>query len=285
MEEEDNSTKDFAFRLNQALDDMNAPIRGRAQFLMRILPFVISANGIKKWLSGDAMPETSKIAAISEALGVRSMWLLWGEGHKSIPHSLLGKLNAFTEHEAMTEPQFSETTNTEQQDDAIYLSSSFKPKTAFPVESWGADTPLHDDEVEVKFLKSVEGAAGLGNHANELDNGYKLRFSKYTLQRLQIAPENAVCITVSGNSMEPQLPDGSTVGIDTGNKKIVDGKMYAVRHGDMVRIKVLYNLPGGGIRLRSYNDTEHPDETYSGQDVIDQHIAVIGRVFWSSVIY
>ena len=85
--------------------------------------------------------------------------------------------------------------------------------------------------------------------------------------------------------MEPQLPDGSTVGVNTADKKIVDGKIYAIKHGDMIRIKVLYTLPNGGLRLKSFNHDEHPDEIYTFAQREEQQIEVIGRVFWSSVLY
>jgi len=90
---------------------------------------------------------------------------------------------------------------------------------------------------------------------------------------------------VSGNSMEPVLPDGSTVGVDQGATSVVDGKMYALNHGGQLRVKMLYRLPGGGIRMRSYNREEHRDEEYSAQDMIDKEIVVLGRVFWSSVLW
>jgi phage repressor protein C with HTH and peptisase S24 domain len=76
--------------------------------------------------------------------------------------------------------------------------------------------------------------------------------------------------------MEPALNNGATVGIDTSKKNIVDGKMYAVDHGGMLRVKMLYRLPGG-VKLRSFNMEEHPDEV-----VAFSEIRIIGRVFWSS---
>ena len=88
-----------------------------------------------------------------------------------------------------------------------------------------------------------------------------------TLRRQGIDPENAICVTVSGHSMEPVLPSGSTVGVDQGRKDIKDGDIYALRHNDHLRVKMLYRLPAGGIRMRSFNRDEHPDEDYSFQIV------------------
>jgi len=45
---------------------------------------------------------------------------------------------------------------------------------------------------------------------------------------------------------------------------------------------VLYKLPGGGLRLRSYNTDEYPDERLDAEQV--KQVKVIGKVFWYSVL-
>lgn len=149
---------------------------------------------------------------------------------------------------------------------------------------WDDDTPLDDDEVYVPFLKEVELSAGSGKTVVEPSHKQKLRFGKQTLRRQNVQPSEAVCVTVSGNSMEPVLPHGSTVGVDQGCTAITDGKMYALNHGGQLRVKTLYRAPGGGIRMRSYNRDEHPDEEYSADDMLQKDIIVIGKVFWYSVL-
>jgi phage repressor protein C with HTH and peptisase S24 domain len=154
-----------------------------------------------------------------------------------------------------------------------------------PIDVWDDDTPLDDDEVYVPFLKEVELSAGAGITAVQQSHKQKLRFGKMTLRRQGVQPSEAVCVTVAGNSMEPVLPDGSTVGVDRGTTSITDGKMYALDHGGQLRVKTLYRLPGGGIRMRSFNRDEHPDEEYTPQEMLQKEIAVLGRVFWSSVLW
>ena len=147
---------------------------------------------------------------------------------------------------------------------------------------WDSTTPLADDEVALPFFREVEMAAGSGRHEVQENHGRKLRFAKSTLKKHGIAPETAACITVSGNSMEPVLPDGATIGIDTGNILIKDGDMYAINHDGHLRVKLLYKIPGGGLRLRSINHEEWPDEFYTGYT--EDKIKVLGRVFWYSVL-
>lgn len=153
------------------------------------------------------------------------------------------------------------------------------------VEEWGDETPLGDDVVALPFLKEVELAAGSGRTAVELSSDRMLRFGKYTLKREGVQADQAVAVTVRGNSMEPKLPDGSTVAVNRADTKIVDGKTYAINHAGQLRVKLLYRLPGGGLRIRSHNREEHPDEEYSFEQVIEQEITVIGRVFWGAMFF
>jgi len=151
------------------------------------------------------------------------------------------------------------------------------------IHSWDSSTPLDDDEVEVPFFMDVELAAGLGSELKQENHGPKLRFSKSTLRMCGVQSENAVCVKVSGNSMEPSLFDGDVVGINLGDKRVVDGKSYAINHDGLLRIKRLYLVGGGGLRINSFNQDEHPDETLGLES--RALVTVIGRVFWSSSIW
>ncbi|WP_062390971.1 LexA family transcriptional regulator [Pseudomonas abietaniphila] len=153
-----------------------------------------------------------------------------------------------------------------------------------PFDVWDDDTPLDDDEVYVPFLKEVELSAGSGRTVVEQSSSRKLRFGKLTLKRQGVQASEAVCVTVCGNSMEPVLPNGSTVGVDQGTTSIIDGKMYALNHGGQLRVKMLYRMPKGGIRLRSYNRDEHPDEEYTEQEMLENELVILGKVFWYSVL-
>ena len=151
------------------------------------------------------------------------------------------------------------------------------------LDLWDDQTPLSNDEVALPFFREVQLSAGHGSSMVQENGGAKLRFAKSTLRKCGVNEGSAACVTVSGNSMEPVLPDGATVGIDTEKTAIKDGKMFAIDHGGMLRVKILYRLPNGGIRLRSFNRDEWPDEDISGKE-IDQ-VRIIGQVFWSSVLY
>ncbi|MBX9818129.1 MAG: helix-turn-helix transcriptional regulator, partial [Burkholderiaceae bacterium] len=150
------------------------------------------------------------------------------------------------------------------------------------MSAWDSSTPLGDDEVAIPLYKEVELAAGGG--ATEVIEvpGRLLRFAKSTLREAGVMPTNAVCATIKGHSMERLIMDGATIGIDTGSKHIEDGEIYAFDQDGMLRVKYLYRLPGGGVRVRSENDDEFPDETLSPEQFAS--IRMLGWVFWWSTV-
>lgn len=142
------------------------------------------------------------------------------------------------------------------------------------------DTPLLPDDCEVPLYKEIHLSAGNGFSDDIADyNGYKLRFSKSTLRKHGINPADVVCVMADGDSMEPVFPDGATLGINTADKVIKDGKIYAVNHGGLFRTKILQKLPNNKIRVKSYNSEAYPDEEADADEM-----NIIGRVFLWSVL-
>lgn len=171
---------------------------------------------------------------------------------------------------------------------ADYLPPKLRPKDGTPyvlgeLSPWDDDTPLDDDEVALPLYKEVEISSGMGRSSVQIDDGRKVRFSKYTLRKAGIDPSNAACATNMGNSNHPLILDKATLGIDKGMRSIIDGQVYALEHDGLLRIKFLYRIPGG-IRLRSFNREEYADEDYTFEQVMEQHIQIIGRVFWWSTL-
>jgi phage repressor protein C with HTH and peptisase S24 domain len=143
-----------------------------------------------------------------------------------------------------------------------------------------APTAYEAGEVSVPMLQEIEVAPG---KTVVRESGEFKSISLRTMRRKGVLPENAVCLTVSGNSMDKQFPDGTTVSADRGARRIVDGEVYALSHAGQLRVKQLYRLPGG-IRMRSYNRAEYEDEDYSAEEIEQHDISVIGRVWWAEVL-
>lgn len=147
---------------------------------------------------------------------------------------------------------------------------------------WDSSTPLHDDEVAIPLFKEVELAAGCGATEVVEVPGRLLRFAKSTLREAGVLEHNAACATVSGTSMERLIMDGATIGIDRGTTNVVDGEIYAFDHDGMLRVKYLYRIPGGGLRVRSENSDEYPDEIIEPEQM--SHVRILGWVFWWSTV-
>ncbi|PSU90894.1 Cro/Cl family transcriptional regulator [Photobacterium kishitanii] len=61
----EDKAKEFADRLNSICDRNGIPVRGRAGYLKERLPFTISLVGVRKWLIGESIPDTKKLADIA----------------------------------------------------------------------------------------------------------------------------------------------------------------------------------------------------------------------------
>ncbi|MGY2290106.1 LexA family transcriptional regulator [Pseudomonas sp. SDO528_S397] len=112
----------------------------------------------------------------------------------------------------------------------------------------------------------------------------RIRLSLQALHTMNVHPERVLAAYMVGNSMADMIQDGSTLGIDCGRKQIIDGEIYALEHDGMLRIKYLYNRPGGGLRMRSHHNTEHPDEFLTYEQRYEQNFQVLGWVFWWSTL-
>ncbi|WP_092176792.1 helix-turn-helix transcriptional regulator [Pseudomonas sp. NFACC37-1] len=220
----------------------------------------VTPQAVQAWESGRSIPRPQKLIEIAAELKIPSHSLLQSTGLLSGPLPDVLKtlgLTAFSQEASIDGP----------------------------ISAWDDDTPIEDDEVSVPFLKEVELSAGSGRTAVELSTNRKLRFGKTTLRNQGVQFDKAVCVTVHGDSMAPILPDGSTVGVDTGSTVVRDGKTYAINQGGQLRVKTLHRLPDGGIRLRSFNRDEYPDEEYTLEEMEQRDMSIIGRVFWSSVLW
>ncbi|CAM3675599.1 MULTISPECIES: S24 family peptidase [Yersinia] len=236
----------FADRLNKALLEEGLSQEQLAKAVGLTQP------AIQKLTSGKAK-SSRKILEISEALRVKPEWLGRGEG-----------------------PMREDGVKPHHPDSTIPRESEWGT-----VDAWDSKTPLHEDEVEVPFLRDIEFACGDGRVPNEDYNGFKIRFSKATLRRVGANTDGSgvICFPAAGNSMEPVIPDGATVAVDTQNKKIVDGELYAINQDGLKRIKQLYRRPGGKVTIRSFNREENDDE-----EALESELEIVGFVFWYSVI-
>lgn len=162
------------------------------------------------------------------------------------------------------------------------MSSSSDFTTYQSFETWDgqglAVREKNDNAIALPIYKDLEVGAGNGSAPGLVKNGPIIFFSSYTLRNEGVDPAVAFCVQVRGNSMEPKIENGCTIGINPADTKVVDGKTFAIDQDGLYRIKVLYRIPEG-YRIHSHNVDEYPDELAKVEDV-----RIIGRVFWVSIM-
>ncbi len=78
--------------------------------------------------------------------------------------------------------------------------------------------------------------------------------------------------------MEPELKDGDTVLIDTSQKEILAGSIYAVGIDDTIMVKRLEKHPG---KLVLMSDNKDYETIYLSLSEMDS-VRIIGKIVWIS---
>lgn len=248
-----------------------------------------SSAAITKWRQGINAP-TRYILPLSQLLQCTPEWLLHGEEPRSVAQRAILPVAAVDAPDVA--PQSVAEENIPALVTPIAQSTGYgdvptplhKPESNIGspgrYRTWSSNDPLPPDEfIYLRYKKEVAFRGGDGSIEMEDYNDYKLPFARATMYRMGITPERAMCFTVEGDSMEPVLPPGAMIGVNFDDTRIKDGEIYAFRHDDLFRVKILYRLPGGKVKISSYNSMEYPDEFVSIEDII-----IIGRVFTWSVL-
>ena len=192
----------------------------------------------------------ARLDEIAELLCVNSRWLRTGEG---------------TKHPGTP------TVNDTARAPTLYP----KPNINGPTTGTGT--------VNVPFYSEVLSACGTKTLVAEIP-GCSVQLSSSILSAVNVSPDQAMCAPMIGNSMAHKIKEGSTVAIDRSLTQIVDGEIYALELDGMLWIKYAYRLPNNGLRLRSHNDQEYPDELFSARQKEEQGLRILGWVFWWSTV-
>lgn len=134
----------------------------------------------------------------------------------------------------------------------------------------GSIPTFGDDDIYT--IPPLPGSATYGN----------LKLEKSLLDKVGIKNDAGRWFILRDNSMEPVIPTESAVAVDTQDRSIISGMRYAVLHGGILTVRMVYQLPKGAFRLKSYNREEWPDEIVDAADADD--LEIIGRVAWYCVM-
>lgn len=155
-----------------------------------------------------------------------------------------------------------------------------EPRAAYgmePILAWNHPDDLPEGEFVMVPRLDVHLSAGGGRDQVEIElvkeNPQAFRAEWIRLMRFK--PNKLAAMRASGDSMEPTIHDGDSLLIDTSQTNVVDGKVYALWYDGGERVKRLFRLPGGGLRIKSDNpafDLMELGPDYAG------HVRIIGRV-------
>lgn len=148
---------------------------------------------------------------------------------------------------------------------------------AYSIRAVDTDTADPDQDVMIDVV-DVELSAGAGRSAPEFRKTKRqLAFSREWIRRKKFKESALKVMPVRGDSMLPRLSDGDTVLINTDDRRIVDGKIYALILGRDAKIKTLrWSADGSLIIISDNKDKEtYPDEIISPDKADDVYI--IGR--------
>lgn len=148
------------------------------------------------------------------------------------------------------------------------------------IRAWEHEDDLPPGEYAMVPRLNVKLSAGPGSGANQLsfdfDDGQLRAYSAEWIRRHRLKPNKLRVTRADGRSMEPTIFHEDDLLIDTSQTEVVDGKVYALWYEGGERVKRLYRMPGGGLRIRSDNEREFPEivlePEYTG------HVRIIGRV-------
>lgn len=110
-----------------------------------------------------------------------------------------------------------------------------------------------------------------------VDEREPVTYRRSWFQKEHINPKRVRRFRVVGDSMEPFLFAGDSILVNLDETNIVDGRVYAIRYGDDLRVKILSRRLDGTLTLRSFNSEKYKDEEVPAMIAAEQ-IAVIGRV-------
>lgn len=75
----DEARAEFSRNLNSALDRLEAPHRGRPEWLRKQLNGIVSRESCRKWLSGDDMPDQANMSVLIDRFGLNQQLLRTGK--------------------------------------------------------------------------------------------------------------------------------------------------------------------------------------------------------------
>ena len=140
----------------------------------------------------------------------------------------------------------------------------------------------YDSGVRIKEGESKKGTVEVGVYAFAGAGGPMELFEHDPIETIDIPQHwmkpDLQAVLIRGRSMEPSIVDGAVVGVDTQNKKVISGELYAVwleYEGAVVkRLFIEQNI------VRVSSDNPAFKEMQIKNDEINTDTFVLGKVTW-----
>ncbi len=138
-------------------------------------------------------------------------------------------------------------------------------------------SPIIDDD-KYYYIPCYSQAGGMGNgrSAQHEEITGKHSYSQSWLLAENLDPAQLCRIKGDGDSMLPTIAHKDSILVNKAENRVINGKVFAFRVGDEIRVKRLYRQLDGKVRVVSDNPdkAQYPDEFLS----IDDMPEIIGRV-------
>jgi phage repressor protein C with HTH and peptisase S24 domain len=149
--------------------------------------------------------------------------------------------------------------------------------TLQPILAWEHQDDLPPGEFVMIPRLNVQLSAGNGHEQVQIEftRGIPQAFRAEWIREMRLKPSKLAAMTADGESMEPAIFHGDSLLVDTSQDTVQDGKVYALWYDGGERVKRLFRLPGGGLRIQSDNPRHHTIELQPEQI---EHVRILGRV-------
>lgn len=204
----------------------------------------VSYESCRRWVLGDMAPSRSRAVKLAKLLKRTPEWVMFGIEEGAADHQ---------------------------------ADASLAPRQ---IAEYEALDQLGDSDFVLIKSMDVKLSAGRGKTAWHVEDSTPLPFVGAFIRSLGSAPRNLRAVRVDGDSMEPLLFDGDLVLIDTSDTRVRDGGVFAIRTDGDLKVKRLFQVPGGGLIISSDNKAKYRDLTMEPGRTAD--VEVLGRVKYRS---
>lgn len=137
------------------------------------------------------------------------------------------------------------------------------------------------EEIEIPRFKNINSAfTSDGNIQSNSDKTLKLTDDELTSYGVSASYSDLIAFQLNDDTMSPIMPEGAIVGVDTGDRQIVDGKVYVIDQDGWRRVRRIFRKSADKLILKSFSESLYPDEEASIRD-----IKILGRVFFCVSVF